>query len=349
MNLYLENGYANIPEILKQPVSFSFCIGGRGTGKTYGALSFALDMACKTGQKFCLMRRTQSQLETIAKTETNPFKSIIRDRGYDWSCEPVTAGKSIFAYRKTTYEEGKAVYGEVLGYAIALSTVSNLRGFDMTDVSLLIYDEFIPERHERALRGESDAFANCYETINRNREIQGQPALKVLCLANSNDFASPLMIGLNLVGQIEKMINKGQSVYINPQKSVGIYLLTDSPISGQKALTSLYKLMQNTAFSDMAIGNAFDGSNDPDIVSVNLVEYKPLAAVGEVCIYKHKSEESYYVSMHTSGTVKRYSGDSIDMKRFFDTHKSVILAVIYGDVLYESHFAKALFIKYCNL
>ena len=345
MNLYHENGYANIPEILKCGVPFNFVIGGRGTGKTYGALKHIV----KTETKFCLMRRTQSQLETIAKPETNPFKSVIRDLDLGYSIDPAPAGKSIFAYHRTYTEDGKTVTDpEVLGYAIALSTVSNLRGFDMTDVELLVYDEFIPERHERAIKGESDAFLNCYETINRNRELQGKPPLKVLCLANSNDFASPIMIGLNLVSTIEKMIAKDKESYVNPQKGVGLFLLNDSPISGKKAMTSLYKLTIGTAFSEMAISNAFDGQNDDDIDSVNLDSYKPLVGVGEVCIYKHKSISSYYISSHFSGSVKVYSGDVIDMKRFIESHRYLMIAVISGDVIYESHFIKALFLRYCG-
>ena len=46
---------------------------------------------------------------------------------------------------------------------MALSTVSNLRGFDMSDCTLLIYDEFIPEPHERPLKNEAAALFNAYE------------------------------------------------------------------------------------------------------------------------------------------------------------------------------------------
>ena len=345
MKLYHDNGYANIPEILKTKVPFIFVIGGRGTGKTYGALKYVIE----SGTKFCLMRRTQSQLETIAKPETNPFKSVIRDLDLPWSCDPQAAGKSIWAYRKTWMEDGKPVLDpEPMGYAIALSTVSNLRGFDMTDVSLLIYDEFIPERHERAIKGESDAFLNCYETINRNREIQGKPPLQVLCLANSNDFASPLMIGRGLVSTVEKRINQGKESYVNPQKGIGLFLLNDSPISKEKSMTSLYKLTVGTAFSEMAISNAFDGANDDDIDPQDLRNYNPLVGVGELCVYKHKSYSSYYISSHFSGSVKTYSGDGIDMKRFIETHRFLLVAVITGSVLYESHFIKALFLRYCG-
>lgn len=345
MQLYHNNGFCDIPGILAQKMTFNFIIGGRGTGKTYGALRHVLE----TGTKFILMRRTQSQLDTIARNDTNPFKSVVRDLGCDWTCEPVTAGKSIYAYRKTyAKEDGGAEYGDTLGYAIALSTVANLRGFDMSDVELLIYDEFIPESHERPLKNESDAFFNCYETINRNRELQGKRPMTVLCLANANDFACPILIGLNLVSTVERMISQDRTSYVNPQKSVGIFLLTDSPISERKAATALYRLTTGSAFSDMAIGNAFAGSNDPDVYSVDLRAYSPVVRVGELCIYKHKSESSYYISSHASGSVGSYSGDGIDMKRFFASYKNVIIAAMTNRIVYETHLVKALFFRYCG-
>ena len=345
MNLYHENGYANIPEILNRGMTFNFVIGGRGTGKTYGALKWLLE----TGTKFAIMRRMQSQLDTICKPETNPFKSVVRDLGVDWVCDPEPLGKSIYGfYRKTIGEDGSLNKENCLGYGIALSTVANLRGFDMTDIDLIVYDEFIPETHERPLKNESDAFFNCYETINRNRELQGRKPIQVLCLANANDFACPLLIGLNLVSTIEKMITGDRTEYVNPQKSVGIFLLTDSPVSGQKATTALYRLTAGSAYNEMAISNAFEGSNDPDVFSVNLREYNPLVSVGEVCIYKHKSANLYYISSHTSGSVATYSGDGIDMKRFFATHRNLLISVMCGRVIYESHLIKALFLRYCG-
>ena len=343
MKLYLDNGYCDIPTILRRGMTFSFVIGGRGTGKTFGALQ---DVAAN-GKRFCLMRRTQSQLETIARSETNPFKSVIESLGVDWSCEPVPAGKSIWAYYKTTRDEGgKPIYGDLMGYAVALSTVANLRGFDLSDVEILIYDEFIPEHHERRIKYEAEAFMNAYETINRNREIQGRKPLQVLCLANSNDFANPLFIGLGLVTTLERMLKEGKDSYVNPQRSIGIYLLTDSPISERKATSALYKLTQGTSYFDMAISNAFEGQDDPDVYSVDLREYAPLVAVGELCVYKHKAGGIYYVTDHISGSVAHYSGTGADMARFQATHKGVILAAMMGRCVYESHLCKALFLRY---
>ena len=347
MNLYHENGYANIPAILNRGMTFNFIIGGRGTGKTYGALKYVLE----NNVKFCLMRRTQTQLDTIARPDTSPFKAVQRDLPWTWTCEPVSIGKSVYGYFKTTTdpETCKPVYNDLLGYAISLSTVANLRGFDMSDIDLLIFDEFIPETHERRLKNESDAFFNCYETLNRNRELQGRKPIQVLCMANANDFACPILIGLNLVSTVERMIVQSKTEYVNPQRSVGVFLLSDSPVSERKSQTALYKLAHGTSFSEMAINNAFEGSDDPDVISVDLREYNPVVAVGEVCIYKHKSAKLYYVSAHRSGSVGTFSGDGIDMKRFIETHKHILIAAMCGKMIYESHLLKALFLRYCGL
>ena len=53
MGLYLDSGYANIAYILSKGVTFNFVIGGRGTGKTYGALQHIIN----NDIKFALMRR----------------------------------------------------------------------------------------------------------------------------------------------------------------------------------------------------------------------------------------------------------------------------------------------------
>ena len=346
MNLYLESGYADMAAIVKRGMTFNFVIGGRGTGKTYGILRHILE----NGIRFCLMRRTQAQLDTITRVDTNPFKSVVRDLGIDWSCEPVPAGKSVYAYKRCYLsEDGLPSYGDVMGYGIALTTVANLRGFDMSDVDMLVYDEFIPESHERGIKNESDAFLNCYETINRNRELQGKKPVQVICLANANDFACPILIGLGLVSQVEKMIAQGKQDYVNPQKGIGIFLLTDSPISTRKQTTALYKLTSGTAFNDMAISNAFAGMDDPDVCSVDLRDYNPIVVVGEVCVYKHKSLSTYYISTHVSGSVSRYSGDGLDMKRFFATHRQIVAAALFSRITYESHLVKALFLRYCGM
>ena len=53
MSIYLKNGYVDIERILNYRIPFNFIIGGRGTGKTYGALKYAYE----NDIRFMLMRR----------------------------------------------------------------------------------------------------------------------------------------------------------------------------------------------------------------------------------------------------------------------------------------------------
>ena len=68
--LYLESGYLNMEYIINLPVPFIFVLGGRGTGKTYGALKYLLD----NDKRFIMMRRTQTQVDMIKDSAFNPFK-----------------------------------------------------------------------------------------------------------------------------------------------------------------------------------------------------------------------------------------------------------------------------------
>ena len=165
MNLYDRRGYLNIPDILKCKQPFIFVVGGRGTGKTFGALREARRRYRATGARFMLLRRMQSQVDLINKPEYSPFKAVDR---VDHQC---TVSRSLSKYTAGFYdgqmdEHGTPqVTGDCIGYTCALSTISNMRGFDASDVDLIIFDEFIPEAHERPIKNEAAALFNAYETI----------------------------------------------------------------------------------------------------------------------------------------------------------------------------------------
>ena len=180
-NIYDRNGFINIPAIYNIPVPFIFIVGGRGTGKTYGVCKFAIEKKIK----FALMRRTQTQADLISKPEFSPLKPVLGDMNRMFKAVSLTKQNSAFY---ETDMEGTIISPEPFCYSLALSTISNMRGFDAGDISLIFYDEFIAEAHERPLKNEAEAFFNCYETINRNRELKGIAPVKVICAANSNIY-----------------------------------------------------------------------------------------------------------------------------------------------------------------
>ena len=346
-NIYLDSGYVDIEGILytlyEMGIFFVFIIGGRGTGKTYGALKTVLE----NNIKFILMRRTQTQCDMVSNERFSPFKPLNNDLGT--LVVPFSISKNNAAlYNAEIDDKGKLKpVGEPIGYTAALSTISNLRGFDASDVEVLIYDEFIPERHEKPIRGEAEAYLNAYETMNRNRELKGEKPIMFLALSNSNDIGNPIFMTLNMVGVCEKMKRKGQEVYIDKRRGYCIIDLDSSPISLKKSETALYRLAgKNSGFAQMALKNQYKNMEDISIQGQNIIEYKPIVKVGEIVIYKHKSKKLFYVTDHESGTVPEFQADDIDLKRFNREFFYLWEQYMYNNILFKNKMCQLLFEAY---
>ena len=278
-------------------------------------------------------------LHLINKPEFNPYKAINQDLGADIQV------KSISKYNSRIFEPAED--GEqLLGYTCALSTISNMRGFDASDCKLLIYDEFIPERHERPIKAEGSCFLNAYESINRNRELRGDPPLQVLGLANAFNIANPIFMELGLVGRCEKMKNNDQEFFMDPERGILLVLLQRSRISKAKADTALYRLSSGS-YKDMALSNDFIYNNSDSIKAQALKEYKLLCTVGEISIYRHKFKREYYVSEHRTGTAPLYKSDEVGIMRYRRKYGLILApAYINNRVIFENILTKSLFELY---
>lgn len=338
-DLYLDSGFLNFDYIMRYGTTFNFIIGGRGIGKTYGALKYIVE----NDKRFFFMRRTQSQIDTIAIPEFSPFKSLNFDFG--WNIGMYQNGR----YMKAVYncelgDEGKLVpSGPPIGIASALSVISNLRGFDASDIEIIVFDEFIPERHERLIKDEASAFLNAYETINRNRELKGQSPVKVLALSNSNNIAAILFAELNLINIINKMIISHREEYHDMSRDLSIYNIQHSPISKKKKATAIYKLSgEKTNFYKMSINNDY-AQERYDIRGRKLIEYRPLVNCGEVCVYKHKSNGSYYVSFTRNDTVETYGSTDLEKMKFRTAFNTLWMAFMRDRIEFESPAAAEFF------
>lgn len=330
MKLYLENGYAAQYSIIEQSNTFIFEVGARGTGKTYGAMDYLITWK----KRFIYLRRTQNEADLVKSDLLNPFKALNMDKGYEVKCG---RGKNIFPF---------LMDGEVIGYGAGLSTFANIRGVDFSDVEIIFYDEFIPEKQARPIKEEFSALLNMYETVNRNRELQGRPPVKMVCCANSNRLDNPIFLGLQLVNKCAKMMEKGTEEYHDPSRDLSVIMFMNSPISKEKRHTALYNLSAGTDFEQMAIYNMFDYDSD-NIRPSKIREYQPAVSIGELCIYRHKSRKEYYVSCHASGTFKRvYTTSDVDRKRFYMQQLYIYDAYISDRVYFEDAVSLYLFEKY---
>lgn len=301
---YDKNGYVNIDSILSCGMPFIFVTGGRGTGKTYGALRYVI----RSGRRVMWMRRTQNETDFINKPEFQPFKILNED--YNLNIEPHTVAKGSVAFIDDDT-------GDIVGYSCALSTIANMRGFDASDVSIIVYDEFIPERHKKPIKEEGQALFNAYETINRNRELQDRPPVQLLALSNSNRLDNEIFRSLDIINDLQDMKNSGECELIDPARGLAVFVLDDSPVSQKKKTTALYKLTAGSDFEKMALANDFSDLSEHTSVRRNLREYVPLVTVGEIAIYRHKSNHTYYITRKKGGVFKAEFADTEKDKRAF--------------------------------
>lgn len=340
MRIYGENGYLDTERIMRLRYPLIFIVGGRGTGKTYGMLKHAVENKIK----FLFLRRTATQYDIISKKEMNPFKKLNIDNGWNITTAPIS--KQLGGFYHCEEVDGKIkIDGDAIGYMSALSTFSNLRGFSAEDVELIIFDEFIPEPHERLIKSEYKVFLNMYETVNRNRELEGREPCKLVALANSNTIGNPIFLGMRVVNKVEQLNHSKENLYKDDERGFAIISMKDSPISKRKNDTVLYKFAHDKDFESMALDNEFDMKYGL-IKSQNLIEFRPVVNVGEICIYEKKDGSSFYVSSHTDGNVVTYMADEISLKKFRNKYLWIASAYMRDSIIFESEICEILLTKY---
>lgn len=253
---------------------FMVFIGGRGIGKTYSALRKCMGLS----DPFIYMRNTDVQLKESSSAFGNPFKRLNRDLGTDFTLKSEKSHSLILDD------------GALRGYAVALSTFKNLRGIDLSDVKVVVFDEFIEQGTLNY--NQYSAFLNFYEVANRNRELEGEDPLIVYMLSNAQKLDNPILAESGISEQIYRRLILGRDeVLVEGPWKVRLY--KDNKVSKAKAETTLYKGMREEYFNE-TINNLFAHDDFSHIGRKPLNEYYALCSIDGIYIYRHKSEERYY-------------------------------------------------------
>ena len=328
--------YINIWDFKDPAFPFQIFIGGRGCGKTFSALSGSLDLS---PAKFIFMRRTAQELDLMLDSEkygegANPFKPVNKFKDRNVGMSKIVKNLAGIYNREMIDGKEKPV-GAPIGYGVALSTISTIRGIDFSDCTDCIYDEFIPEKHVRKMKGEGSALLNAYETICRNRELAGEPPLNLWMLANSNDIYNAIFIELGIVSDVEKMIRKGLRHKYFRDRLLAIHLIGDNEeFVDAKSVTALYKLTRGSQFADMALNNKFAYNDFSLIKHENISGYRPVCHIGKAYIYSKKGESRLYVTYAAARCPEFDIETEQDRKAFyneygFKIHKFFIASRIY--------------------
>lgn len=341
--------YINLWDYANENYPFQIFLGGRGIGKTFSWLDGAVSGKIKEGNRFIHMRRTadawELQLDTDKGEGANPFKNLNKKKGYNYGFHKMSK-KLAGIYQREEEEEGRLIHvGAPIGYGVALTTMANIRGLDFSECSDLFYDEFCKERHEKNMRGECDAFLNAIETINRNRELEGEPPCRVWLASNSSDIYNPYFQELGLVSICEQMMRRGiQDKYI-PERKLAIHLLeATEEFKEKKAQTALYCLTRGTRFEEMALENKFAYNDFSLIGARSLKGYIPWCSINnKVYIYRKKGDRDIYISYAPTKCVN-FDCNTEQGRRSFMQRVGVRLTGLFTDstICFESYELKAI-------
>lgn len=322
MNIMNDYYYDIGKDIIKYPDAFVYLIiGGRNTGKTYGSLKYMLDNDCR----FVFLKRTQEDVDLLCtSTKSNqysidlsPFKSINRDIGTNIRAVKIHKGLGAF-YNCNENDEPS---GTPLGYLLSLSAVSKFKGFDLSECSYLIFDEFIPQKWDRINRGEGNQLLDLYKTIARDREHRNQEQLRILCLANAVNISNPVMNTLEVTNIVANMnVNNIEEYY---QENRGIYirmLHTNEDFLEVEKNSMLYKAMGETEWGSMTFNNEFGYDDFTSVGNTSLKYFKNVVSFSykKEKIYVYTRNGMYYFTKSKYSDIIDYNLNlENDQKKFF--------------------------------
>lgn len=278
-------------------------IGGRNTGKTYGTL----DVYREEEQSIVFVKRSNEDIDTICAGNTlgkkgaeyeidlSPYKAINRDKGCHIKAFKIKNGLGGFY---DTKEDGAAT-GKPIAYGVSLYAVNKIKGFDLSECSAMVFDEFIPQPWERINRKEGEQLMDLYKTIARDRTLRGRDELKLICLANAVNVFNPVCEILEVTDLISEMAARHRETYYDKEKRIFIRMLrtSDEMMEAEKQ-TGIYKAMANTNWGQMAFDNRFGYNDFSQIRSLALKGYRPLCSLTHKLKtwYIYYNDEGFYMT-----------------------------------------------------
>ena len=273
----------------------------RGPGKTYSTLRYMVE----ENKKFVFLKRTIEDVKLLCSDgsgrgvefDISPFVPLNRDFG--WDIKPVKIMKGIAGFYHCN-DEGKP-YGKPIGYCATLSASKDIKGFDLSEADFLIFDEFIPKKHERVNRNEGDQLLDIYLTIRRDRKLRGREDLKLICLANATSVNNPTFQVLNVVDTAVGMdVNNTEFRYLDKRK-IFLHMINNEYVQEEES-SGIELAMAGTAWAEMAFGGHFSFDDFSSVKRHNLKGYSP------VCAYEYKKrtvyiyhKDGYYYASYSKG------------------------------------------------
>ena len=250
----------------------------RGPGKTYSTLRYMIE----EDKRFVFIKRTVDDVKMLCSgskptgdskrdVDLSPFKPLNRDFGWNIYIKSIYDGLAAF-YEYEQFD-GELVPGKLVGYCIASSKATKFKGFDLSDVDYMIFDEFIPRAWERVM----------------------------ICLANATDISNPLFTTLDVVDIAAEMDATDTYYQYLEERGILLHFINSADdMDEEQELTGIQKAMIGTAWAQMAYGGHFAYNDFTSIGKSKLKGHKCIYKIKykmkEYYVYKNNETQMYYVS-----------------------------------------------------
>lgn len=231
--------YWNIRKTLSHNCLFNFIISLRGGGKSFGCLDYAVDKFLKEKAEgrtwqFVYVRRQENELKKLTISRGGRLFDAIKYKYPDHVLK---------AESNTLYCDG-----EVMGYAVQLSTAVTQKSDPMPYVQMIVFDEFIAVKRSSYLPDEVTKFLELYESI--ARPGTDHPDVKVFFLGNAvtqtNPYFEYWLLERPYAGEFKKF---------GPNKDILVQDVDVPELQARKHASRFGQLIAGTEYSAYAIDN----------------------------------------------------------------------------------------------
>lgn len=301
----------------------TFFIGGRRIGKTFSTFSYMYER-----QPFIYIRNTEVQIDECCGEFGNPFKKWNKIMGHNIHLKKEKKHAIIL--------DGAGEDESVVGYAAALSNIGAIRGADLSDYKIGLFDEFI---EKKPLQYDQARYYNdLYESINSNRELEGEPPFIMFLLSNSQKLNNSILADKDLITPIEDMMARRQ---VSWSRGDCFVCLPVSEVSELKKETAFYKGREGTKNYEEALNNRFANDSFFGIAKRPLKEYIGVCMIDGIYIYKHKHNGKFYACGSQCLNIPTFSSKD-NLSLFYRTYGGQFdILASRGDLEFSDFLTKA--------